>query len=679
MVKKQKQVFGTKQERETFDEVDGHYLLAKEDLEARFTSWRVVDELFRSHIDSSNWPYSSVIFDPRIFTAIFEKTARLFAKKPRGRLVPREGGDALGAMVCNQLLSFQWDDAERIDGWPMLARWAMMDMNARKYGASFGLIKWRYETKIDADQATKKVFYDGPDFRPLINRDCLPNPSYSQIKNWFQHRDYVTLQELRAVNDAARGKPIYKNLDILQREIKQHGYAKGNYRDSNWTSINKEMSGVSDQLGRDEVYSTIEVVTEYRPDRWISFAPHQGIVIRDIPNPYKHGEIPVVMLKYYPVDDDLYGLSEVEPVEKLQKAVNALYSQYIDAINMSLYPIVKVRATGVQMHTLEFGPGKKWIMNDPSTDVMGHQNTPVGVREFVNTYRLLIGSMQEALGEASAMTSAMLPGEGNKTATEIKDTSMQRNTRDNFNQIFLSEALKRQMMLWLSMDKQFWFGPKEKTKVIRIVGKDALRYFQQRGLDQSELTEDATEMLASEDFDDVRDQLGPVEQFMTPVKGVQTEDGVVPKLNVEPTGEMGELIVEPNDMRGTYDYIPDIESMSSPDDNQIIMAQQRMLSTIQEQPIQMMLQAQGYQLKAKELLEDSFERMGMKDADKYFEKLQPQGGPSGQPGQIVPPGAGVPQAGAPGAGNVPVGGMAQGIPPALGGQTQPGVPGPGGF
>ena len=68
---------GTKQEVETFHEVKGHYDLAKEDLDIKIRAFDKVDELFRSYIDEANWPYNSEIFDPRTFTTIFEKTARL--------------------------------------------------------------------------------------------------------------------------------------------------------------------------------------------------------------------------------------------------------------------------------------------------------------------------------------------------------------------------------------------------------------------------------------------------------------------------------------------------------------------------------------------------------------------------------------------------------------------------
>ena len=71
---------GTKEERKLFTKVIRHYEMAKEDLENRIADWNVKDELFRSYIDEKDWPYQSVVFDPRVFTAIFEKTAQFLSK-----------------------------------------------------------------------------------------------------------------------------------------------------------------------------------------------------------------------------------------------------------------------------------------------------------------------------------------------------------------------------------------------------------------------------------------------------------------------------------------------------------------------------------------------------------------------------------------------------------------------
>lgn len=690
-------VVGTNQEIKTFSEVKKHFTLAVQDLDVRIRDFDKKDILFRSHIEPANWPYKAMVFDPRIFTALYEKTARVLANKPRGRMIPREGGDVLKAKINNEILSFQWDDNERVDGMSMIAKWAQMDLNCRKYGASFGLAKWRWERQVvrmknndenpEEPKGKAKIFYDGPNFTPLNNRDCLPNPSYSTVKNWFQHREYVTLQELMDVNDSAKSKPVYKNLESLRTFLKQEAQKGGDSRSTNYMPKNLSMKGLSDFLGQDETYKVLEVVTEYRPDRWISFSPKHGVVIRDIPNPYDHGQIPVVALKYYPVDDDIYGLSEIEPVEKIQRAINALVCQYLDAINMSLYAPLKIRSTGgaVQMHTIQFGPGAKWLMSDPQTDVITHDQNISGVTEFGSTYRFLVGAMQEALGETSQGVSGLDPGAQNKTATEVKDTALSRSARDNFNQIFLGEALKKQMMFWHKMDQQFFFSdPGEKSKIIQIVGKDAMKYFQQAGLDANGLDEMSTEMLANNELMPPEEKVNiQAQDLEAPLYPVETEQGIVNKMEMDDSGQIAKLHVQPDDLAGNYDYIPDVASMEVAYNQEEIKAKTEALSLLsgmdpktgQPSGINAMLAQEGIKVKIKDLVIDHLEDIGFKNADQYFESVQQGGGMYGQ--QINAGGAGGPQTVGAGMANGQQQGMGVGVQALPNGQAQPVVSGPG--
>ena len=630
-------VRGTPEERETFSAIKRHYDLSREDLETRYTDWNKKDELFRSYINEKGWPYSALVFDPRTFTAIFEKSARLLANKPKGRLIPREGGDVLGAKINNALLDFQWDDAERVDGEPMLAKWARMDMNCRKYGASFALAKWHFEERPKGDGKTRITVFDGPNFIPWNNRDVLHNPSYSSIQKWIQLREWATLEELQRVNDAARGRPVYKNLDIIRDSLSKEAKGGGDMRSTAWASRNLSIKGLQDFRGRDEIFKTFEFVTEYRDDRWISFAPKYGVILRDIPNPYDHGRIPVIQLKYYPIDEDIYGLSEIEPIEKLQKALNALVCQYLDAINMGLYTPIKVRTAAVQLHTLEFGPGKKWLMNDPVTDVIPYETSGAGIAEFAQTYRFIVGAIQEALGETSAAMSNLVPGGTEKTATEIQDLSLQRNVRDNFNQLFLGEALKDQMMLWHQMNQQFLFDEKNKQRVIRIVGQDAVAFFENMGLSEQGLTEEAINRITSPEMEEViADPSFDMMSLMEPVFPVSTPEGTIPKMVVEEGGEMASVVVEPEDTSGNYDYIPDIRSMANPEPA-MVQALTQMVGLAKDPEAVQVRMLDGQRLKLSELEKDLFEVLGLKNADKYYERSENvqtnQGG-----GGVTPPG-----------------------------------------
>lgn len=626
-----------------FDEVNHHNEIGFEETDRRSTgkgrvgsiSFDEADELFRSYIDENNWPYDALLFDPRVFTFIFEKTSRLIANKPRGHLIPREGSDILSAKINNSLLDFQWDQATR--GGTMLQKWALMDINARKYGASFSLSKWRYET-----DAKGKVLFDGPEMEVLNNRDFAHDLSATSIENcnWVQARQYVTFNELERVNDYARSKPIYKNLEALKlaigREASEGG--GGDTRGTNWISRNRQISRLeSDPVGRDLVFKAVEIVTEYRRDRWVTFAPKHGVVLRDIPNPYCNNEIPVSMLRYYVIDDDLYGLSEIEPIKGLQKAINALLCQYVDEINQNLYSPIAI-GPGVRQHTLEWGKGARWIMNNPMTDFRLVESRSNAAQFFNNTYSVLVAAMMNALGESSLGVSNIQPYQNDKTATEVKALQIQRNARDNYNQLMLSEAIKRQMMLWHTMNQHLLFSdPKQQEYVIRVVGKDGIKFFTDRGLDQMELPVEAllsikqqAEMLGL-DTNQVADLSKQMEMPKYPVNvGTKEKPNLKTKMRTDESGDSVELSIVPDDLRGSYDFSIDVESMTVNADEERRQARQTAVSLLVSNPnIIMFLQQEGVRPKFKELFITWLEDLGFSDANKFFEKVPGMGGGAG--------------------------------------------------
>ncbi len=566
----------------------------------------------------------------------------------RGRLIPREGGDILAAKINNELLSFQWDQATHAG--TMISKYAMMDINTRKYGASFALSKWRYQ-----EDKKKKVLFDGPEMRVLNNRDCLPDPTATSIEdcNWFQVRDYVTLQELESVNDRARGKPIYQNLSKLRDAVgKKTGAHGSDTRASNWTSRSRVISGLTeDPLTLNEtVFQRVEVVTEYRRDRWFTFAPKHGVLLRDIENPYENNEIPITMLRYYQVDDDLYGLSEIEPVKGIQKAINAILSQYVDEINQKLYSPIAI-GPGVRQKTLEWGKGARWLMNNPLTDFKLVESKSNAAAFFNSTYSALVGAFMNAIGETSLGISNLGPYQKEKTATEVKQLITQRNARDSFNQVFLAEAIQRQMRLWFSMNQVMLFNDPDKTHhILGIVGKDAMKYFENKGLaNDKHIPDDVMGELADNPELKPEDFAGP----KYPVNfGTEEEPDLKPKFNVDETGTSGTLYVEPDDLMGYFDFIADVESMAVGTLDSEKEGRRMAISTLMTNPnASQMLQMEGVKPKFKELFVAWLEDSGFKDADQYFESVQegPPGTPPGTPPGLPPkPPEGAPPGAQPG-------------------------------
>lgn len=646
----------SEKEQTTFNEVRWHWQWGFGETTKRatgknrmgITSFDEADEMFRGWLNEETWPYDALLFDPRVFTFIFEKTSRLIANKPMPKLAPREGGDVLMAKINNMLLTYQWDQAT--NGGTMLSKWAMMDMNTRKYGAAFGLTKWRFEK----DNKGKPVF-DGPEFTVLNNRDVAHDLSGTAIENcnWVQVRQYVTFHELERVNDMSRANPIYKNLKVLREAISSDNQTSGgDTRGMNWFSRNRAISKLEvDPVGKDPAFKTIEVITEYRKDRWITFSPRHGVILRDIDNPYNNYELPIVMLRYYPIDDDLYGLSELEPIKGLQKAVNALLCQYVDEINQHLYSPIAI-GPGVRQHTLEWGKGARWIMNNPMQDFRLVESHSQSAQYFNTTYSVLVSAMMNALGESSLGVSNTQPYSRDKTATEVQSVNMQRNARDNFQQLQLQDSMGRMLKLWHGMNQELLFtDPDQPYYVIRVVGREIIEDFKDLGLGDEILPDEALQAAYQQKITD------PGTNFYQPRHpvniGTDKKPNVVKKFLHDPRGLSGQLYITKEDLMGTYDYQVDVQTMAVTSDEQRKQARQTAISLLITNPnVNAMLQQDGTKPKFKELMITWLEELGWPDADRYFQDLPPAqplpasqmplGGPGqgqGQPGQ--------PQQGAP--------------------------------
>jgi len=571
---------------DTITILEGHYKDAKNVLDTQVPKFRGRVDLYRGHIDNAKWPYRSKVFDPRVSTIIDNKTARIFAQPPRGKVHPREGADVASAHVVNELINFHWDTANHYNG-TMLEKWMLMDQWARIYGSSFGLVRW-----------FKNKDFDGPEFQVLRNVDILPDPRATSMEdaNWVQVVEYTTLGDLENTSDF-NGKRVFQNLGALRKKIRD-GYDQD--RGANYRSRNLEIWGIDDTVNNDPAFQQIRIVTEYRRDKWFTFLPDFHLVIREIDNPYGHGQIPIVMLRYYPLGDTLYGLSEVERIEGLQKGVNAIVNQRLDSGNLLLNPIVHANPAEVRMHTLQWRPGAVWDMDRPNQSVQMMSNPDQALGTFTTTYSLMVASLNNAAGEQSVGTSNLGVFNPEKTATEIADIASIRNAKDVNNAHFLSEAIKRQTMMWIDMSKDFLEFP----RIVRIVGKQAIERIRESGFSDQGAS----------------------------VYGLEPD--VQSRFNEIVPGEIAEVKIFEDDLKGEFDYIPDVEAMALPNQAQLSELRRNALEFMLNPAVQQQMMAAGIQPDVVELLSDMLEDAGLKDARKYFEKSLPQPQLAGQvPGQ----------------------------------------------
>ena len=669
---------------DTLLQVGRHYQTWTEDILKRFTrkfGFNDVTDAYWGKLPN-DWPYMSKVVDPRIRTSLTEKNARLLNGKLRGRLVPREGGDVLKARINNALLDFQWDNANF--GGSMLSKWANMDMDTRLWASKFALVPWRHEEDKDGE-----VIFDGNEFIPLDLRFCGIDPTATHIRDakWFQYEKWEKIEDLEKINDSPEGKK-YPGLAKLKLAI-ESGEVSQTRRDTKMQSRLLNNKGLTDRTGEDKAFPVVEIVTEYRRDRFITFSPKYNVILRDIDNPYEHGHIPVVQLRYYPLGDDPIGESEVEPVIPLWRAINAFLCGFIDNKNLHMRPPLKI-LPGANIDTIVWGPEAQWQMNNVN-DVTEMQSNGESNNDFQTVYSTLVSAFNTAMGDMSEGISNIDTTKPNKTATEINHSTRQQNVRDQANQMYLGDAISDMMMMWLENNKQFLFLDSKKADyILRIVGTELFNYFKRAGLDEMEVKPEHMAMIGdiinaqegNMNDGDVQQLYEAAKTPRFPVVDNPKEKNpdkvkIKSKLRMNDMGDGGELSIVPEDLDGTYDYIPSIISMQAGADQVLMQAQTNAIATLKDPVILQLLQMQGVKPLIKDILVDNFNGSGLPDAEKYFETVNttPQNGVQSMNGQAIPPIPGQPPQIGAGGGNGPVSplpqpGVPEQTPPPMG-QGQP--------
>lgn len=661
-------------EKEIYKELDRHYQDWTNDNDIRRTrvnGWEDVTDAYWGELPE-NWPYDSRVVDPRIRTTIIDKDARLINNKLRGKLVPREGGDVLSARFNNAILDFQWDSANH--GGSMKSKLLISSQDARLYGSKFGLVKWMIEKDGD------KVTFEGNEFQPLDIRDCGIDPASTGIKDakWFQHREWVAIEDLEKFNQTASKKAKFKNLDLLKGSIAENpigASSGGDKRSTRYLSRVKQLKGLQDRMGMDPAFPVVEMVTEYRKDKWISFTPSHGIIHREIDNPYEHRKIPIVQLRYYPLQDDPIGESEIEPVVPLWRAIQALLCGYLDEQNIKMRPPLKVVANQARVETIMWGPEAMWIVDRQDAIEEMRSDSSTTLNYFQTTYQSLVSAFNTAMGDLSQGTSSIDPFSTDRTATEVKAFQRQQNVRDQRNQLDLAEFITDIMMMWLKNNQQFLFGDTDKEDyILKIVGDENFEYFKRAGLDGMEVPDEAMQTIQeiiTMQEGNVSD--ADIEQMMesakVPKRPVETKDGIVPKMKIGEQGDEAEIVLTPEDIQGTFDYVPDVKSMAAGHDVEMQNGRMKAIDLlINNQNVMLQLQQEGVKVNVKDLLSSTLEDMGLKDANRFFETIQPQAsaGQAGSSAQNLQIG-GLPTGGAP---NPQAGGVQQPMAQPPGPQVQ---------
>lgn len=246
---------------------------------------------------------------------------------PKGIVQPQSSNDVESAKAMTQILNYyRRQDSQDAKTARHVRQTVIMGMGPAK-------VYWLNETlkrpkrvfreEIDGsmtegvdeiDQVT-----DRPSFEPIPVYDFMYDPSASRTDElgYALIRHWTTLQSLKF-----SGR--YKNLDKV-------GATRADY------------AGEQRSTGRDHA-GRIEVIEYWTRSRLITVA-NRSIVIQDIPNPYHHCQIPVIIANTTP---DLYtcdGVSVMDLLIPLQATAWDILNQLLRNVDLANLLMVKVNRT----------------------------------------------------------------------------------------------------------------------------------------------------------------------------------------------------------------------------------------------------------------------------------------------------------------------------------------------
>ena len=404
-------------------------------------------------------------------------------------------------------------------------------------------------------------------------------------------------------NDA-RGTEHWKNLEKLKKALhdkeKEGKKGGGKIEDLSYREHRRFMLSTEELHGSDDSNPEFVVLIRFEKDRWVFFCPEYNLIIRDVPNPYFHGEIPIICGVDYPYPGELYGMGEIEPIDRVQRAINAVLNQRLDNVQLVLNTQWKMKKnSGVDLHTLHSAPGN--IVTTDDMDAVDIIQTPdVTGSTFVQTMNYLTSSLQNGSGITDYTQGVQeRPSVANKTATGVRLIQQEANAQFKLKiQLFNHMVIQGIANDWKDLRVQYT----TEEQNLRIIGRDNVK-------EMKEKTE-----LARTDLNGQPIVPGDLE---TPSMLQLSSDESFAFLNLLPEQIQPAIV-------GDYDFIaaPSSEQLSDP-----AVLQQNFFSALDRvnEPNWIQgLASSGKKLNYSSLTEKVFDKLGLGlEVDEVLEDIQP--------------------------------------------------------
>lgn len=388
--------------------------------------WKEREALFLGqNLDKISKSTKSQVNTQDLQNLVIDGACRVMAQFPTGKIQALDKNDR-GKNVLMNLLLDKYIIEKANAQWDMMTKFRVWDMYSRIYGAMPALVNYR----VDDD-------YIGPDLYILHPRHMRAQGGKTTIENC----DYVFVDTWVSLSwIKKRDKTVWRNIDELAKQAKEGGQSKAEQKTEDLTYQEQlDIAGFGSETGN---YAQILLRTRYEKKRWVTYVPKYELILRDIPNPQKNDEIPIVMKQCFPLMDRLYGLAEFERGKTLQYAINSLVNLYLDGVKMSIFPPVILNQNGIVPSSIRYQPGAKWLEKEKDS-IRFPQLSPGGMNTFQGTYQFMKAALLN-MGASSDTTvsKGTDPGFG-KTPQALEMQESREGARDNWDRFMMEKAIEK--------------------------------------------------------------------------------------------------------------------------------------------------------------------------------------------------------------------------------------------
>jgi hypothetical protein len=409
--------------------------------------WDQMEELNHGMLtDAISDSTKSKVFDHRLSTLNDERSNRVMAQLPTGKVVNTSKNDKGGSLLLDLLLEkYVYPKANA--QFPFLTKLRMINNDSGPFASAFALVDW--DVKPNGYVGPDMWMIDIRNVFPQVGAASLEDSDYIIIRTWQPLSYFEALLENNA-DKKGKSKNGYKNLKKIIDKLSGKSGSK-NSRDSENMSKREEDQYPQADVSPGDGY--FECLHQFEKDTWTDYCVDADEEYRQVDNPHENSELPIVQKHSIPSLVDFMGTSKFQRGASMQETQNSVWNLYLDAVKMSIFPPLLINKDNIaSMSTIKYVPAGKWLVrNQVSNAVQAVNISPKGIETFQNTHQSANASLINLFGTSdTTIARGDDPSQG-KTPQALKMQAARENTGDNadrfFMEQFLSQVIKKMVNL----------------------------------------------------------------------------------------------------------------------------------------------------------------------------------------------------------------------------------------